>query len=66
MNMLELRQIIAGYGNITALKCVDLDVPAGHEEEVGHRLRRPGVERRLGLLDADQRGPAGTEMADGR
>ena len=29
MNMLELRQIIAGYGDITALKCVDLDVPAG-------------------------------------
>ena len=29
MNMLELRQIIAGYGNITALKCVDLEVPAG-------------------------------------
>ena len=27
--MLELRQVVAGYGNITALKSVDLSVPAG-------------------------------------
>jgi branched-chain amino acid transport system ATP-binding protein len=27
--MLELRQVFAGYGNITALKSVDLSVPAG-------------------------------------
>jgi len=29
MNMLELRQVVAGYGNIKALKSVDLSVPAG-------------------------------------
>ena len=27
--MLELRQVIAGYGNIRALKSVDITIPAG-------------------------------------
>ncbi len=29
MTLLELRQVVAGYGNIKALKSVDLSVPAG-------------------------------------